>query len=117
MKLHPNRVLTVSVNHRSVPQGVVTNIVNYIFFYLVVLFGGALLISVDGYDIVTNFTAALTCLGNVGPGLNAVGPTMNFAGFSNFSTLVLALMMIAGRLELFTFFMVFSRHFWNSNKA
>ena len=62
-------------------------------------------------------SSVLACLGNIGPGFNLVGPTMNFSAFSDFSKLVLSFLMIAGRLELFTFFMLFSPHYWNSNKC
>ena len=117
MKLHPHRVINLTVNREPVQQTVVSNIVNFLFLYIAVLFAGTAIVSIDGYDIVTNFTAALTCLSNVGPGLGAVGPAGNFAGFSDFSTLILAILMIAGRLELFTFFMMFSRHYWNSNRV
>lgn len=117
MKLHPNRVGDITVDGRGVSQSVITNIVNFIFFYVAVLMAGTLIISFDGNDIVTNFSAVLTCLSNVGPGFNLVGPTMNFSLFSDFSTFVLSLLMIAGRLELFTFFMIFSRHYWNSNRV
>ena len=117
LKLHPNRVINLTVNRKPVEGPVVTGIINFIFFYLGVLFAGMLLISVDGHDIVTNFSAALTCLSNVGPGFNMVGPTMNFSIFSPFSTVVLSVLMIAGRLELFTFFILFSPKYWNSNRA
>ena len=117
LKLHPNRVINLTVNGKAVGASTVTNIVNFIFFFVAVLFAGTLLVSVDGFDIVTNFSAALTCLSNVGPGLNLVGPSMNFAAYSNFPTLVLAILMIAGRLELFTVFMMLSRNYWNSDRA
>lgn len=116
-KLHPNRVINIKLNGKPLAQQVVTDIVYFIFLYVGVLIIGTILISFDGFDITTNFTAALTCLSNVGPGLGAVGPAMNFSGFSNFSTFVLSIMMIAGRLELFTFVMLFAPHFWNSNRV
>ena len=116
-KLHPNRVINLTINKKKVPQQVATDIVYFIFLYIAVLVIGTILISFDGFDITTNFTAALTCLSNVGPGLNLVGPSMNFSGFSDFSTFVLSILMIAGRLELFTFVMLFSPHFWNSNRV
>ena len=116
-KLHPNRVLNLTINKKKVPQQVATDIIYFIFLYIAVLVIGTVLISFDGFDITTNFTAALTCLSNVGPGLNAVGPAMNFSGYSDFSTFILSLLMIAGRLELFTFVMLFSPHFWNSNRV
>ena len=117
VKMHPNRVINLTVNRRQMPQQVATDIIYFIFLYIGLLTIGAILVSVDGFDITTNFTAALTCLSNVGPGLGGVGPAMNFQGFSTFSTFILSLLMIAGRLELFTFVMLFSPHFWNSNRA
>jgi trk system potassium uptake protein TrkH len=116
-KIHPSRVDNIKVNGQIVAPSVITDIVNFVLFYIIILFSGVVLISFDGFDFVTNFTAALTCLNNVGPGLAGVGPNMNFAAFSSFSKLILSFTMIAGRLELYTFFMMFSPHFWNSNKA
>lgn len=117
LKLHPNRIASVTLGGKGVPQEVSTNIANFIFLYIFVFFVGGFIISFNGYDIVTSFSAVLTCLGNTGPGFNLVGPVLNFSIFSGFSKLVLSFLMIAGRLELFTFFMLFSRHYWNSNKA
>lgn len=117
LKLHPNRVANLKINKRNVEQSVVTDIVYFIFLYVGVLFIGTLLISFDGKDLVTNFSAAMTCLSNVGPGFGGVGPAFNFSSYSNFSTFILSILMIAGRLELFTFVMLFSPHFWNSNRA
>lgn len=117
LKLHPKRVFNLTINKRRVEQGVITDIVYFIFLYVGVLFIGAFLISFDGKDMVTNFSAAMTCLSNVGPGFGAVGPTLNFSDYSNFATFILSILMIAGRLELFTFIMLLSPHFWNSNRA
>ena len=117
VKLHPHRMMNLTINKKNVPQQVATDIVYFIFLYVAVLFAGTFLVSLDGFDLTSSFTAALTCISNVGPGFGMVGPTMNFAGFSDFSTLVLAILMIAGRLELFTFIMLFSRRFWNSNRV
>lgn len=86
-------------------------------FFIVMVFGVAAIISIDGFDPMTNFTASLTCMSNVGPGLAGVGPVRNFYNYSDFSTLVLSLTMIAGRLELYTFMILFSRHFWNPDMA
>ena len=63
-----------------------------------------ILISIDGFsngDIFTDFSASLACISNVGPGLNLVGPMFNYGGYSIFSKLVLCVVMIAGRLEIF----------------
>ena len=117
LKLHPNRVSNLTINKKKVEQNVATDIVYFVFLYVATLFIGAFLISFDGKDMITNFSAAMTCLSNVGPGFGGVGPAFNFSGYSDFSTFILAILMIAGRLELFTFVMLFSPHFWNSNRA
>ena len=75
---------------------------------------GTLLISFNGKDLVTTFSSVLTCLGNVGPGFSLVGPSGNFDIFSPFSKIVLSLLMIAGRLELYPFLLLFSPYCWNS---
>lgn len=117
LKLHPNRVVTITLNKQQIPQEVSTNIANFIFFFIFVVFAGSLIISLNGFDLMTTVSSVMTCLGNVGPGFNLVGPSMNFSIFSDFSKVILSLLMIAGRLELFTFFMLLSPHYWNSNKA
>ena len=117
LKLHPNRFIPVSIGNRAVPQEVATNIANFIFLYIFVVFAGSLVISLNGFDLMTTISSVMTCVGNVGPGFNLVGPSMNFALFSDFSKVFLSLLMIAGRLELFTFFMLLSPHYWNANKV
>jgi len=117
LKLHPHRFIPVTVGNRAVPQEVATNIANFIFLYIFVVFAGSAVISLNGFDLMTTISSVMTCVGNVGPGFNLVGPSMNFAIFSDFSKVFLSLLMIAGRLELFTFFMLLSPHYWNSNKV
>ena len=81
---------------------------------MALLFFVTFVISFDGFDLVTNFTATLSFISNVGPGLNVVGPTGNFAGFSNFSKFVLSLTMITGRLELFPMIALFAPRTWRT---
>jgi trk system potassium uptake protein TrkH len=64
----------------------------------------------------TCFSAAATCLGNVGPGFDAVGPTTTFHAFSAPIKVILSLTMIAGRLELYSFFLIFTPGFWDSKR-
>ena len=117
LKLHPSRIVAITLGKRQIPQEVATNIANFVFFYIFVVFSGSLLISLNGFDLMTTISSVLACVGNIGPGFNLVGPAMNYSIFSDFSKVILSLLMIAGRLELFTFFMLFSPHYWNSNKA
>lgn len=113
LRLHPNALIPLKLNNRAVPGDTSQGISSFIFLYIAVIFGVSSLISLDNFDFETCFTAAATCLGNIGPGLHEVGPTSNFSFFSDPSKLLLSFTMIAGRLELFTFFMLFSKKFWN----
>ena len=117
LKIHPNRIYTIKVNDRPVSQEVVTNIANFVFFYVLIVGISSLLIGMNGFDIVTTISGVLTCIGNVGPGFSIIGPADNFSIFSDFSKVVLSLLMIAGRLELFTFFMLFSRNYWDPDRV
>ena len=117
LKTHDRAVYNIKYNGRKVSSETLTYIIIFMAFFIFTLLACTLVISVDGHSFITNFTASLSCLSNVGPGLADVGPTQNFSIYSNFSTMVLALTMIAGRLELTTFFIIFSRHFWNPDRA
>ncbi len=117
LKIHPNRIIPVSVNNKELSSDIVIRIGNFIFMYIAVLFIGTMLIALDNMDFVSTISAVASCLGNIGPGFNLVGPTMNFSMLSDFSKYVCSFLMIAGRLELFTVFTLFSRYYWNSNKA
>ena len=76
-----------------------------------------LLVSLDNFDQTTNFTAVAATLNNIGPGLNAVGPTCNFAGFSAFSKCVMIFDMLAGRLEIFPLLMLLYPPLWKESIA
>ena len=83
--------------------------------YIFCLIGGILIVALDNYDFTTTFSAALTCIGNVGPGLGVVGPIGNFAGFSNLSKIVLAFLMLIGRLEVMPILILFAPQSWRKS--
>lgn len=110
--IHPKKVEGVSVDSRPIDDPIVRSTAIY-FFCLVSIFVVSLaLISLEGKDMVTNFTAVATTINNVGPGLELVGPTQNFAHFNVLSKLVFIFNMIAGRLELFPLLLLFSPTTW-----
>ena len=76
LKLHPNRVVTITVGGKEVPQEVATNIANFVFCYILTAFCGFLLVSFNNLDLVTTVSSVLTCLGNAGPGFGLVGPCL-----------------------------------------
>lgn len=110
--LHPNQVITTKFEHKRVEEDVLRGVVSFIIAYLFIVILGTLLISFENIDILSSFTAVLTCISNVGPGLNYVGPMENFAFFSNFSKLILSIIMLAGRLEIFPILILFTPRLW-----
>lgn len=110
--IHPRSVQKVNMNGRIVPDHVVHTALCYMTVYVFVVLLSVLVVSLDNFDMTTNFTAVLATLNNIGPGLNAVGPTGNFGGFSPLSKLVLMFDMLVGRLELFPVLTLFSPGMW-----
>ncbi len=110
--LHPNKVLAVRNNGQVVDQQILDNTNAYLAAYIVSIIASILLISLDGFSVGTNISAVISCFNNIGPGLEAVGPTCNYSGYSIFSKLVLILDMLAGRLEIFPILVLFSRSTW-----
>ena len=113
--LQPRKVMVIRSNGRIVDENILSNANAYLSAYVVIIALSFILISLDGYSIGTNFTAVLACFNNIGPGLEAVGPTCNFSEFSTFSKLVLIMDMLAGRLEIFPILALFSRGTWTQH--
>lgn len=110
--VHPGKVEVVRVNGRAVDEKVLQNTNAYLAAYALIIVASFLLISIDGFSVTTNLSAVLACFNNIGPGLEQVGPTCNFGGFSVFSKVVLILDMLAGRLEIFPILILFSKTTW-----
>lgn len=114
-RLHPNVVENITLNGKSMPSDTVSAIANHMFLYICMIFAGAFIISFENADLITCFSSVITCLGNIGPGFGAVGPADNFAAMADFSKYLLSIYMIAGRLELYTLFILLTPKFWNPN--
>ncbi len=112
--LHPRKVQVIRNNGSVVSERIVANTNAYLCAYVVLMFGSFVLISLDGYSVGTNFSAVLSCLNNIGPGMELVGPTCNFSIFGTFSKLVLILDMLLGRLEIFPILVLFSLQTWKN---
>lgn len=110
--IHPHMVQGIHYGGRPVSDEVVSGVGVFVMAYLMIVFVAALAVGSAGYDVVTCLSAALTSVGNVGPGLSAVGPSDNFAHFPGYVKMVLSLAMIAGRLEIFTVLVLFFPRFW-----
>lgn len=110
--IRPHQVSTIRFNGKPVDNKIIKGISSFFIAYMFLLIFGTLIISIDNFDIITNFTSVLTCLSNVGPGLNIIGPTGNFSVFSNLSKLFLSLLMLTGRLEIFPILVLFTPKMW-----
>lgn len=110
--LQPRKVELVRNNGQTVSQKVLDNTNTYLVAYVIILFVVFTIISLDGFSVGTNFSAVLCTFNNIGPGLEAVGPTCNFSQYSSLSKLVLSWAMLAGRLEIFPILVLFSRSTW-----
>ena len=110
--MRPNTVQVVRSNSRVVDEKVLSNTNAYLAAYMVILVLSIVAISLDNFSVGTNVTAVLACFNNIGPGLEAVGPTCNYSGFGVLSKLVLIFDMLAGRLEIFPILVLFSRATW-----
>ena len=113
--LNPRKVEVVRNNGNVVSEQILDNTNAYLAAYVLILFIVFALISLDGFSVGTNFSAVLCTFNNIGPGLEAVGPTCNFSAFSSFSKLVLSWAMLAGRLEIFPILVLFSKGTWKNH--
>ncbi len=111
--IHPRTVSVVRFEDKKVDEPVLKSLSAYFAIYVACFIGIFLLISFDGHDILTNFSASAACFNNIGPGLGAVGPAANYAGYSVFSKLVLSLAMLLGRLEIYPILFFMSRAAWS----
>lgn len=110
--IHPRAVTQVQLDGKRVDAAGLKAVNTFFTSYMLLLICGAFLISLDGYDMATNFSAVLSSLSNIGPGMSLIGPTGNYGIFSYGSKLVLTVMMLIGRLEIFPILILFSPATW-----
>ena len=110
--IHPRSIKKIQLDGKPVEHEVIRSINVYCFTFATIFCASMLLISLEGYDFTTNFTAVAATFNNIGPGLSMVGPASNFSFLSDFSTWVLTFDMLAGRLELFPLLLLFHPKIW-----
>lgn len=111
---HPRNVKVIKVDGKVIPHNVLRSANIFLITYILIFAISLLCISIDEFDVVTNFTAVASALGNIGPGLSQVGPCANFDLYSDFSKYVLMFDMLAGRLELFPMLVLLSPTTWRT---
>ncbi len=114
-QLHPAAVIPVRISGKAVERKIVFNVLAFIMIYILIFIVGTILLSAMNVDFDTAFGAVATSLANVGPGIGKVGPLNNFHDMPMMGKWLLSLLMLLGRLELFTVLMLLSPHFWKKN--
>ncbi|BAF70846.1 TrkH family potassium uptake protein [Nitratiruptor sp. SB155-2] len=110
--LHPNAVIGVYIDQKRIGSKILGSVSGFFFIYILTTLLLSFYLYAKGYDYLTAMSASIAVIGNIGPGFGHVGPADNFTIFSEFDKVVLAIFMIIGRLEFYTFIILFSREFW-----
>ncbi|MBU2915472.1 MULTISPECIES: TrkH family potassium uptake protein [Reichenbachiella] len=111
-QLHPSAILPVRFNGKAVHKDITFNILAFIMIYVSIFALGSILMAFLGLDFMTAISSVATCLGNIGPGLGDVGPVDHFGNIPMVGKWVLCMLMLLGRLELFTVLILFTPYFW-----
>jgi len=110
--IHPNAVIPVKLNGKPVPQDIIFNILAFFLMYISIWAVSSLLLSIIGMDPYSAMGSVATTMGGIGPGLGTTGPASNFSMVPELGKWILAFMMLIGRLEIFTVFILFAPSFW-----
>lgn len=110
--IHPKAILPVRIGDKTVDQNTLRTVLSFIVLYMLIFALGGFVMSLFGYDLQSSFGASIAALGNIGPGWGEFGPTDNFAQIPFLGKWVLILLMMIGRLEVFTVLILFSPAFW-----
>ncbi len=112
--IHPQAVIPVRLNGKNLSLENSNATLSFLITYLVIFLIGTLIMMFIGLDGGSASSSVATCMAGIGPGIGSVGPTSNFAHIPGLGKMVLAFLMIVGRLEIFTVFVLFTRNFWRS---
>lgn len=110
--VHPKAVLPIRIGDKTVDPDIQRTVLSFFVLYLIVFGLGALTMATMGYNLESSIGASIACLGNIGPGWGEFGPTDNYAQIPVFGKWILMLMMMIGRLEIFTVLLLFTPTFW-----
>lgn len=110
--VHPRAMIPQKFGDRFIHDSLVLNVLQFFFLYIGLALLGTLCMTILGLDLISGFSATLACLGNIGPGFGTVGPTVNYAFIPDIGKYFLTLLMLLGRLEIYTFILLFIPEFW-----
>ena len=110
--LNPRGIFGIFVDGKALRKNIIYDTAAFFVLYLLLLMASTVVVAAGGYDILTSVTASLACVGNIGPGFGKVGPVFNYGFLPDWIKLWLSFAMLAGRLEIYTIFILFTRAFW-----
>lgn len=110
--IHPRAVKPIKFNGKVVPDDIIHQVISFMVIYFLIFVTSTFLISLMNVDIITAFTASIATLGNIGPGLNLVGPMSSYNCMPPLAKLIMIANMWIGRLEVFTVMVLFTPEFW-----
>jgi trk system potassium uptake protein TrkH len=110
--ISPKAVIPVKLNRKPLSEGIIRDIISFLFLYILVAITASVVLCFLGLNLETSISAVAATLGNVGPGLGGVGPSLNYSLLPGAAKFILIICMWLGRLELFTVFMIFFPRFW-----
>lgn len=110
--IHPRSVHTVKMDNKRITHEVTRSVSVFFVIYTLIVIVTTILIALNGFDFMTSFSAVLATLNNVGPGMNVVGSTGNYADFNIYSKIIFIFNMLAGRLELYPLLLIFMPSAW-----
>ncbi len=110
--VHPRTVKKIRLEGKTVENSTIQSVNTYMAAYVLIFFGSMLVVSLDNFDFVSNFTGVAATLNNIGPGLNMVGPMENFSKYSDLSKYIFCFDMLVGRLEIFPMLILLRPAVW-----
>lgn len=110
--IHPNALIPLRIDDKALDQKTINSVITFFVAYLVISLLGALGLTIFDIDIISSFSATLTSMGNIGPGFGLFGSVENFSAIHNGAKWILIILMMVGRLEIFTVLIIFSPSFW-----
>ena len=110
--MQPQAVIPIRLGRKFLTDDILLAILSFVALYLFVMLVGVLVMLPFTDDLQTAISSVITCMGNVGPGFSTVGPTLNFSVIPDAGKAILSLLMLAGRLELYTVLAIFMPAFW-----
>jgi trk system potassium uptake protein TrkH len=110
--LSPNAIFSIKIDNTKLSNNIINNVSAFIFLYILTTVSVTLYLFANHYDMLTSISAAIACVGNIGPGFGHVGPVDNFGFFTQTQKFILSIAMIIGRLEFYTVLILLTKNFW-----